>query len=153
MRLTIDIPLKPVTLNTANQYGVRGRRVFSRKSDKAKEFEQAFLAQLDSEKEDEIHNFALHYASLDNPCIVAGYSITLDKFLTKQGYISQTCLDLENATKYATDLLFKEIKKTFKGCDDSQIVMLFSDKWHGSDGIRIDLESMELNEYATKQGL
>ena len=150
MRLSIDIPMKPVTLNTANKYSVVGKRVMTRKSEKALWFEQCFRQQLDLEKQDEIHNFALHYASLDNPCIVAGYTITLENFWTSKGFMSKTCLDLENGTKYATDLLFKEIKKTFKDCDDSQIVRLFSDKWHGDNGIRIDLESFEIEEYVKR---
>lgn len=150
MRLSIDIPMKPVTLNTLNKYSAKGGRVLTRKSSKAKEFERCFNAQLDEYKLDEIHNFALHYASLDNPCIVAGYTISINSMLTKQGFISKNCLDLENATKYATDLLFKEIKRTLKDCDDSQIIELFSAKMQGDDGIRIDLESMELSEYMYK---
>ena len=150
MRLSIEIPMKPVTLNTANKYSARGNRVFSRKSDNAKIFEKIFQSTLDFQKQDEIHNFALHYASLDNPCIVAGYTITLERFWTSKGFMSKNCLDLENGTKYATDLLFKEIKKTFKDCDDSQIIRLFSDKWHGDDGIRIDLESFEIDEYVKR---
>lgn len=150
MRLSIDIPMKPVTLNTANKYSVAGKRVITRKSEKALWFEQCFKQQLGTEKQDEIHNFALHYASLDNPCIVAGYTITLERFWTKQGFVSKSCIDLENGTKYATDLLFKEIKKTFKDCDDSQIIRLFSDKWHGDDGIRIDIESFEIDDYVKR---
>lgn len=150
MRLSIDIPIKPVTLNTANKYSVVGKRVMTRKSDNAKIFEKIFQSTLDFQKQDEIHNFALHYAGLDNPCIVAGYTITLERFWTSKGFMSKTCLDLENGTKYATDLLFKEIKKTFKDCDDSQIIRLFSDKWHGDNGIRIDLESFEIDEYVKR---
>lgn len=153
MRLSIDIPLKPVTLNHVTKYSTRGNRVFSRKSEPAKAFEVIFREQLDFSKTDEIHNFALHYASLDNPCIVAGYTITLEKFWTCKGFMSKTCLDLENGTKYATDLLFKEIRKTFKDCDDSQIVRLFSDKWHGTNGIRIDIESLEIEEYVNRMVL
>lgn len=152
MHLLIDIPMKPVTLNHVNKYSCRGNRVFPRKSNVAKLFEKVFQESLASERLDDIHNFALHYATLDNPCIVAEYRISLDSFFTKLGFVSKTCLDLENATKFATDSLFKEIKKTFKGCDDSQIVALFSDKWTGRDGISIQLQSMEIEEYRTKRG-
>lgn len=153
MQLSIDIPLKPVTLNHVNNYRAMGKRVISYKSSAANKFKKAFSEQLTHDKMVEIESFALYHATLDNPCIVAGYSITTEKLLTAKGQVSKTCLDLENATKYATDLLFKEIKRFNKKCDDSQILMLFSDKWIGEDGIRIDLQAMELDEYKEKQKL
>ena len=147
MRLSIDIPCRPATLNSATRFSKRG----AYKSNAAKVFASVFNETLTEDQNTAVESFGLHYATIGNPCIIAGYTVNLEGLLTRNGFISKTSGDLENLTKYATDLLFKEIKKTFSGCDDSQIIALYSNKALGENGIRIDLESMELDEYLKKE--
>ena len=149
MILSVHIPHRPITLNSATKHSCRGGRVSTRKSIPAINF-IADMNDLLYVVRDELEAFALYVDTLDNPCFVACYEISLNNCETKKGLISRTAGDWTNLVKVAEDCLFKALNAYSKAPDDALILDALVTKKHGSDGIKIMLEAIEYGDYKSR---
>lgn len=159
MHLSIDIPLKPISLNScySNKPG------FGRfKNQSYRDYEKSLLLEIEK-NEEYIRNWAIAFLALDFPCMVATYEVGIFDLFTKDGHVNLKSGDIFNFPKVTEDIITKyiksaqkniigEAKKTCKYIDDSQVLMGIVDKWKKVDSLKVSIQAMELEDYATING-